>query len=709
MTLTAPLPTSLPETTLYPLGRSKGANSLWAELTPSGGGLRPTWQLAVAARSRGGAKVAAPLLETGVLRPLATVTLKGESYPLTIDRHALGRGGRLEFGGERKLGTDGVTLAWEMRWLPVAGEDGLFRVEMRLRTTPRRLGALTVSLALPLHRPEVWALPAAGGAAWSAWSAYSGHAVQLVAPEAEAGWSGADGAPSGGFRLDWAPFSLGGGRLISFGLGFGPAKTAADARAHLVRRFVALSPARLPLESVPSLDPARTVARLTASDAYDTQGMERLYLKSPLPGGAGWDEGSHCGAGPHEPAGALKALWDWNRLHAAPDIPRLVRFGARGLCADFQVMGRSDSLGRGEEPEPNKGAFWDKKTFGVGTDWADGATHGLAANARLARHLFLLHRATEEPLLRQSALNIGHWLLLKQSERGFYDGARVQGTRGLPGDGRVLPQPCALDGAEAIRAFVPAYYATRNEVWIKAAWKVADFLLQARRAEFEDQSPAAVAAVILALLALDGESPNASLRGALAEWGAWLRALPLPADLPSLSPDGLSAGRYDCADAGFGLFGLTRDPAWLRYALAALAGVPPESPAWSWRAIAAHQSALLSLAGLLPGSKLDFDAPSVTLDWRVFAPDPAAAPFLRVQAAGGEAASVDWLPLVCRGTDQLLLLFLAPPTVSAVSVWKNGKRPLLRDLRTGLVDSDAPLAPLGKERWANIGLFTIDP
>ena len=71
---------------------------------------------------------------------------------------------------------------------------------------------------------------------------------------------------------------------------------------------------------------------------------------------------------------------------------------------------------------------------------------------------------------------------------------------------------------------------------------------------------------------------------------------------------------------------------------------------------------------------------------------------------------MDWLPLVCRATDQLLLLIAAPPSVEAVSVWKNGKRPLLRDLRTGSVDTDAPLSLIsGKERWGRAGLFTVDP
>ena len=691
------------ELVLYRLGRK---SSLWAAFTPGGHGLRQTWQLAVAARNRGGAKVIAPLLETSVLRPLATVTVRGEAYPLTIDWHESRRGGQLALGGERKLGADGGTLAWEMRWLPQVREDktweeGAFRVEMRVRTTPRRSGSLRIDLASPLYQPDLWAIPAVaplGHSAGSAWSAYSAHSVGLVAGDGEAAWSAA-----GGWTLDFSTFPFGGGKLIAFGLRFGAAETASASRAALVTQYAGWAgPVLHPLNSVHRLDPAEAALRLTAPDAYDMQGMERLYLKPPTKD----EEGSHYAGFPHEPAGALKAFWDWNRLHETPGVPRLVRFGARGLCADFQVMGR------GEEPEPNKGAFWDKRTAGVGTDFADGQTHGILSNARLARSLFGLHEETREPLLRQSALNICQWLLLKQNEAGFYDGARFHATRGLGDDGRVLPQPCALDGAEAIRAFVSAYRATHSEVWIKAAWKAAEFLLGGRGREFDCHSPGTVAGVILSLIALDAEAPNTRLRDALAEWGAWLRALPLRPDLPSLSPDGLHAGLYDCAQAGFGCFGLTRDVAFLRYAFAALDKVPPESRAANWRSVAAHQTALVSLAGLLPDSKLDFDAPAVTLDWRVFAPDPAAAPFLRVVPAGGEEPGkrwVDWLPLVCRATDQLLLLVLAPPAVEAVSVWKNGKRPLLRDLRTGTLDTDAPLAPIAKEGWARVGLFTVDP
>ena len=690
------------DTKHYKLGRK---SALWAAFAPVQDGLRPTWQMAVSARNRGGAKVLVPLLETSVLRPLATVRVKNEAYPLTIDWHEAGRGGAVCLGGARKLGQGGAMLEWEMRWLPVPKLDGAFQVEMRLRTTPRCTGSLRIDLASALHQPDVWRLaPAAarGHQAVSAVSAYHQYAASLAALSGDAEW--ADG---GGFGLDFTPFSLGGGKLIAFHLRFSPALNRGEARAGLVTQYAACAEAHLhPLGSAARLDPSQTAARLTAPDAVQAKGMERLYLKTPRRDGYSSD--TYCGGGPHEPAGALAALWDWNSVQATAGIPRLVRFGGQGLCADFQVMGRAG------EPEPNKGAFWDMLTPHGPADSMGGATFGLQTNARLSRSLFRLFAVTGEPLLRQSALNICHWLLLKQNAHGFYDGARVQAARGLEGDGRLLPQPCALDGAEAMRAFVAAYGATGSDVWTKAAWRIADYLLESRLREFDSQSPAAIAGAALSLLALDGEAPSARLRAALFEWGTWLLCQPLPADLPSLNADGLHCGLFDCADAGVRLFGLLRQPAFLRFALAALHTVPPESRAASWRSLAAQQSALLALAGLLPDDayapQIGFDAPSVTLGSRVFTPDPAAAPFLRVTAAGGADAWVDWLPLVCRGTDQLLLLMLAPPSVSAVSVWKNSKRPLLRNLRTGIVDTDAPLSAVSaKERWASVGLFTVDP
>ena len=681
-----------PEPTLYRLGKK---SPYWAALTPTLGGLRPGWWLGIASRGRGG-KLVAPLLDTGGQRVLASVTVRGEVYALPIDWHAARRGGGLTLGGTRKLGTDGTTVDWEMRWMPLAGEEGAFTVEMRLRATPKRTGTLHIHLRTPLFQPEGWQSGAArisGQGAACLWSAHHGHflsaAAEVPVEETE----------KGGLALDWPAFPFGGGKLVRFSVRFGAAGTLAEACARTVTQHALLLADTLnPLNAVTRLDPADTVARLTAPDAYAVQGAERIYLKPPTDG----EDGSFYAGLPHDPAGALAAFHQRNRLHPADGVETLVRYGARGLCADFQVMGRDSG------PEPNKGAFWDKMTCGVGTDSEDGPTHGLASNACLARHLFALAEATGDPLARQSGLNIGQWLLLKQNEAGFYDGARVHATRGLPTDGRVIPQPFALDGAEAIRAFIAAYHATKSEVWIRAANRVAHALLEGRGRDFDCLAPSQVASVVLSLWALDAESPQPRLRTALHEWGSWLRALPLSAHLPSLNVGGLHVGLYECADAGLHLWNLTRDFACLRYAFAALALVPEASRERSWRAIALHQSALLSLTALLPDAKVNFAAPSITLDWRVFAPDPAAAPSLTVSPTD-EAAWADWLPLVCRATDQLLLLVLAPPGVESVTITKSGRQPLLRDLRTGRLEADAPLGFIGKEKWGRAGLFVIDP
>lgn len=681
---------TLPTETTYALGT--GAQSkLCAVFTPSGS----AWQMQIRAAARG-KRTPIVLLETGVTRPLATITLGGESFPLPIGWHERKRGGVLCVGGERRAGIGGGLLEWEMRWMPDASCPGRFTVEMRVRATPRRTGDLRLCLHPPLRQPDVWTLGAAslrGHCAQAVRSPLTGQAMTFVALEEDAGWD----SEKGGFALCLRRFPLGGGKCVRFSLALMPAPTEDAPRAPLVLQYAALAGATLhPLASLPPLDPQPAAAYLSDPAHYAAPGIERLYLAPP--GADATPLAVYAGA-PHYPLDALTALGEWNRVNPNPDVPRLVRGGASGIAADCQV------LGQGADAQPNKGAFWDKVVGGQGTDARGEATHGLAANARMARALFLLHEATGERLLRQSALNICEWLILKMNDGGWYDGARVHATRGAAIDGRLIPQPCALDGAEAIRPFVLAFRATRNEVYIKAAWKLAHHLL-ARMAEFDAAPPPQVAAVLLSLLALDGEAPNTRLRDALGHWGAWLRALPLAPALPGFNADGLHSGLYDCAHAGFALFAHTRDVSYLRYALAALAAVPPASRSQSWRTLNAHRLALLSLAGLLPQAQADFDRSGVSLEWRAFAPDPAAHQYIDVQGEGG--VPVHFLPLVCRANDQLLLLVLAPPDVERVVLLKNGRRPLALDLLTGTHDTKLALHRPGGEGWARVGVFTVD-
>lgn len=684
------------EATTYRLGASKAGVAL--SFTPSGHDLNRTWQMDVSVRGRGG-KLVASLVQTTALRPLGTVTIKQNSYPLTIGWHERKRGGMVCFGGERKLGAELGTLSWEMHWRPDASSQEQCIVELRILTTPRRSGDLNLSLYLPLHRPEIWSLGAAaanGHCAQLAYSAYSGYAVQFVTLEGEAGW----GEQSSAFELACRKFSFGGGKTLRFGVGCMPAADCEDARASLVMQYAALSSKLLhPLADLPALGAAAAAAALADPASYAVRGAERLYLR--IPGECTDAPEAFYGGFPHYPLDALRALWDWNRFHPAAETPRLVRYGAAGIATDFQVMGK------GELPEPNKGAFWDKVVDGAGMDFAGDATHGIASNARIAQGLFGLHEALGAPLLRQSALNICQWLILKMNDAGYFDGERVQATRELPDDGRVIKKACSLAGAEAIRPFVSAFRATKSEVFIKAAWKIANYLLATRLREFENANPAAIASVALALAALDSEAPNPKIRAGLQSWGSWLRAVPLLPDSPVLNPDGRYSGFYDCALAGFAFYVLFRDAAYLRYAFSALGAIPSEARAKSWRELAVHAPALLSIAAFIPEALPSFDTLSVALDWRVYAPDPATDEYIRLITPND--GPVHYLPLVSRQDDQLLLLILAPRETECVSIFKNGRRPLVRDLLAGTLDSDAPLHPLGDESWARIGIFTIDP
>jgi hypothetical protein len=683
--------------TVYRLGKK---TNLWMTFEPTGSELNPTWTLQLTARNRGGSKILAVLWESTALKPIGSVTIKGETYPLTIAWHHLKRGGTLCLGGERKTGVEGGTIAWEMQIKPVEAGRQCFEVEMRLRSTPRREGRVAVHLNTPLYKPEVISLPhaeARGHSAVSAWSNYHKHAagfVMLSAANDGAGWE--EGA--GGYKIAYSSFPFGGGKAIRFVLYFAAAESVADARQLLSDEYAEAAAADLhPVPILRTLDPSAMIARYADASAFQTVGIERLYPKPPVPAGPDTFYAGH----PHYPLEMLTALWDWQRFHAHKDIPRLVRFGATGLATDFPVMG-----GDGQA-EPNKGVFWDMQTPSGFFDFAGEPSHGIGANARIARSLFLLHDAVCEPLFRQAAINISQWLILKHNDAGYYSGDRAHATRGQADDGKTFGDPFSLDGVMSIQSFVHAYRATNNEVYIKVARKISDYLGEDWLSEHEPSSPTAIANVILSLLALDAEAPNERLRSVIRDWGAALRVRPLIADSPSANYDSLYGGIFDCAQAAFRLHALESDPDYLRYGFAALSAIPADAMASSWRIIRAYFDSMLSLVSVLPEFAADFDTLRVKGGWRNFEPDQATENYLKVMSPTGEP--VDTLSLVSRSNDQVLLIVLAPPSTERVSVLKNGKHPLLKDLFTDNVDSDAPLRRLLDEDWAKVGLFTIDP
>jgi len=682
--------------TVYRLGKK---TNLWMVFEPTGTELNPTWTLQLTARNRGGSKILASLWEVTALKQIGSVTIKGETYPLTIGWHNMKRGGTLCLGGERKTGTEGGRIAWEMQIKPVAGRTQSFEIEMRLRSTPRREGRVVVHLYTPLYKPEVLSLPAAsarGHCAMLAWSQYHKHAAGFVVLSDvgdEVGWE--EGV---GYRIAHNGFPFGGGKAIRCVVNFDAVDNLADAKQMLNDEYAVAAAAELHPEPVlRPLNPTVAVSKYADLSAFHTVGIERLYPKPPVP----TEEETFYAGHPHYPLEMLTALWHWHSLHTHKEIPRLVRFGATGIAADFQVMGRE---GRSE---PNKGAFWDMRSPDGLTDYTGEPTHGIAANARIARSLFLIHEALCEPLFKQTGINICQWLLLKQNDSGYFSGDRANATRGMSTDGKLAGDPKSLDGVMSVLSFVHAYRATQNEVYIKAARKVSDYLGEEWLAENEPSSPTAIANVIVSLLALDAEAPNERLRAVIRDWGAALRVRPLDIDTAAANYDAMYGGVFDCAQAAFRMHALEADPDYLRYAFAALSSIPVDAYESSWRSIRAYFDAMLSVASVLPDFVPDFDTLHVRCGWRDYGPDQATEAYLKVTSPTGE--QVDTLPLVSRTNAQVLLIVLAPPTVDRVTVLNNGKHPLLKDLFTDNVDSDAPLHPLIGEKWARVGLFTIDP
>lgn len=682
------------ETVSYRLAKKSG---LWVAFTPSGHDGARTWQMEVSVRGRGG-RVLAPLIAATAMRPVASVTLKGETYPLTIGWHESRRGGAVAFGGERKIGMDGGTVSWEMIWKPQDADHNGFLAEMRVRTTPRREGQLSLRLHTPLYKPELWSLPAAaarGHCAVVARSNYNKYAVSFVMLSS-ADDDGAWDENQNSFMTTIYSFPMGGGKPVKFALDMAETQSPQDARRMLASHYARIADTQLhPVAPLRPLFPQSTVDALLTPDAHAAIGIERLYLRAPAP-----DQDSFYAGFPHYSLEALQTLWNWGRIHPDDRISRLVRFGATGFATDFQVMGRSG------QPEPNKGAFWDCRGKDGFSDSNGEPTHGIAANARMARALFLLHTATGEPLYKQSGLNICQWLMLKQNSEDYYSGESVHATQGELEDGKVFGNPAALDGAQAIQPMTLAYRATQNEVFIKAARRIAAYLIQEWMPQYEPISPVDIAQTILSLMALDAEAPSDKMRAIIREWGSWLRIRPLNAGSPILSADGHHSGLFECAKAGFLMHAMDSDPDYLRYAFAALGAIPRAAYFDTWRAADLYHTALLSLGSLISEARPDFDMLHLRLGWRDFAPDPATASFLKVTTLDG--GPVDYLPLVCRANDQLLVIALAPPDVTEILIHKNGKQPISRDLLTDALDAATPLHPLLGEEWARVGIFTVD-
>ena len=208
-----------------------------------------------------------------------------------------------------------------------------------------------------------------------------------------------------------------------------------------------------------------------------------------------------------------------------------------------------------------------------------------------------------------------------------------------------------------------------------------------------------------------------SLRARRLPNGTFTEPAGAPSPLSPLSPV-LSAAR-----AALALMRVDEAPVWplmVLRALQAAQNLAASAPVClaDWGVLCRlPTSLLLGLSARIENCTPNFDEVSIKRGWHTFAPEAAARDYLTVSASpdsGSEESDpapgepVDFLPLVCPLTLQVLLLVLAPGGTAQVTITKNGTIPYVKNLLTGDYDQAAALVPLGDGSEAMIGIFLAD-
>jgi hypothetical protein len=411
---------------------------------------------------------------------------------------------------------------------------------------------------------------------------------------------------------------------------------------------------------------------------------------------------------------AAPALLRWNKFYQSEIAVRAANLTARGVAADFAVIVGTTGV------EGNKGAFWDCASGSPGalifSTFKGRKEYGIASNARIALALFQMFTTSRDPLFRQSALNTCHWLLLKQNSASYFDGPYISAK-----NGKYTEQRVTFDGILAIRTFVAAFQATGQEVFVRAAVKIAVYLRTILLPNDEapclygipsqGNCPVALSQAIVSLFDLDGESENKEVRHSISVVSDWLGVCRFDADEHAcLDYDGAGSGYLECANAALRLFNFTAKPRWFAIAHSLTAQVAAR-PTLNWRLADASSQLLASLGTFVKGVKVDIPNMTVTYNWGKYLPDSAATQYLEVR--DGDQNAVDYLPLICQETQQTLLFVVAPKTAKGVHLIKrnlatNHRIPmtdLVKKVRCGM---ELPLhnLPTGSHVY---GVVQIDP
>jgi hypothetical protein len=412
------------------------------------------------------------------------------------------------------------------------------------------------------------------------------------------------------------------------------------------------------------------------------------------------------------------AMLDWDSMMGDERAKYIAIRTARGIATDFPVTA-DDARFSG-----NKGAFWDCMEIPKGSNtkvMSNGAgerRHSVLSTARIADALLRLFQLTNILIFETSAINACNWLILKQTQEGYFIGDSVDAD-----DGHVFADNRIYSGMEAMRPLVQAYAATRNEVYIKAAWKIHRHFIDGVLPRFDapalfpgtDQlpfgCPVAIASAIVGCLDLDAQGASTKLRQTVGVLGSWLRMFPFD-DLEAggLNFDGMSGGVYQVIHVAERMFLLERNPQWLHLAYHLLCELSTEARS-SWRIIPAFFDIMITLAGMVKSCRVSLPERTVMLEWRTYMPDSAATEYIRVEPAdGSDDSCIDYLPLVSKQTGHVLVLVLSHANTDLVRIIDNEKQPVVKDVMSNeLIDNCVALHPLPFPGPARAGIFIISP
>lgn len=668
-------------------------------------------------------KTLQPIFQTTPLRAAAEIRCRGQHFPVALLQHARKKRDVVMMGAKRR-----TTKSWRAAvrcGVLITGRDDRFTWFWRVTATAPALAVPVVAenkdrapeavrLQLPFAPGAVKLLTLPGAEGRGLVARIGDVAVSVVA-EAHGGTPPTVSADGSGVYLSLENADLSGtGTVLAWQTWFVPAKTDAEAVSALAKHLAEIADATQapPTDTRPFLRRVIETAEreLMRQDILEKRGVDKNVFRVAPHRADMLVVGSATNA-----AVTTHALVNRFRLGGEELIERRARLLANGVC-EFQNT---------IEESPHWGAIFDALVRK--TEWGDEfgkRTISFTTTARTARGLQLLHNHFKTEMYERTALAAAQWILLRLDRDGLPQGER------FAWDGTKLTEASPWLAGEALLPLLAAFRAHQNDVFFKTALRIVA-TLEERYTDFslgiDTASTANLAALAEGVLLVSQEYERPHLIAFAREIGQAIRSRRLASgavsdpvgtgdtadDLPLLAPT-LAGGR-----AALALSRVDNPLFWTTFALRTVRAADAMLKGYGGFVRIADRGALLSLATSVllaiaaraTGGVADWDAVTLKRDWQTFAPDPAAAAYVKISAPPGDGGSdtPDYLLLVCAATHQVLIAVLAPPGTDTVEITKNGKRPVVRNLLTGGSSVTAALIdlePTGTE--GRIGVFMAD-